>query len=278
MSVRSNATLESAVRCLQIVTDQMPLLDNLQGLFPQAELLEDCVIKVYIELIELCKDCIGLLGRKWYGRFSIKGCCWLDAKIVSANVTTNAFTNAQRTSDARATRVRDLVSSCNWSGLAAHYEAADCRYQTIISEIRSSRPVRRNQVCRLISSPVDDKYITLPKVLDSIEECFTEAIKDTRQGKFAIYGMGGAGKTSLAAHYAKTRVDLKNEVLWLHGKTEDTLNTSLGEAATALSLENLDPAMSSARRRDAVRNYLSHLAGKHLIKSFHKYSCVLMLL
>ena len=182
--------------------------------------------------------------------------------VVSANVATTAFTTAQRKSDVRATRVRDLFLQCNWSGLVAHYENERCRYQTILSEIRASRPVRRNQVCRLISSPVDDKYITLPNVLDSIEECFSDAIKGTRQGKFAIYGMGGAGKTSLAANYAKTRVDLKRDVLWLHGKTEDTLNTSLGEAATALNLENLDPAMSSARRCDAVRNYLSHLAGK----------------
>lgn len=189
--------------------------------------------------------------------------------ILSANVATTAFITAQQRSDARATRVRDLFTQSNWSGLVAHYQSEDRRYQTIISEIRSSRPVQGNQVCRLISSPVDDKYISMPNVLNSIEDCFSEAIKGTRQGKFAIYGMGGAGKTSLAAHYAKTRVDLKRDVLWLYGKTEDTLNTSLGEVAAALNLENLDPAMSSARRRDAVKNYLSHLAGKAIIKPFH---------
>lgn len=89
--------------------------------------------------------------------------------------------------------------------------------------------------------------------------------------------MGGAGKTSLAADYAKTRVDLKRDVLWLHGKTEDTLNTSLGEAAIALNLENLDPAMSSAKRRDAVRNHLSHLAGKWSINFYYGHLCILIL-
>ena len=113
--------------------------------------------------------------------------------------------------------------------------------------------------------------------MNSIEECFSEASKGSRQGRFAIYGMGGAGKTSLAAYYAKTRVDHQRDVLWLHGKTEDTLNTSLGEAATALNLEELDSKVSSTKRRDAVRNYLSHLAGKKIIKSlrWHLYMLIL---
>ncbi len=266
------------MRSLQIVTDRIPLIDALQESYPKSKLLEDCVINIYIELIGLCYDCIRMFCRKWYGRFSFKLIADRMLKIVSANITITPFTTAQRRLDARAIRVRDLFSQCNWSGLVEHYKSETSRHQTIISEIRSSRPVRRNQVCRLISSLVDDKYITLPNVLDSIEECFSEAIKGTRQGRFAIYGMGGAGKTSLAANYAKTRVNLKHDVLWLHSKTRDTLNTSLGEAATALSLENLDPTMSSARRRDAVRNYLSHLAGKHVTKSFRGHSCVLTLL
>ena len=176
----------------------------------------------------------------------------------------------------RANRVRELFSQSNWIGLAAHYQSEECRYQAIISEIRSSRPVQGDHVCRLISSPVDNRYIT-PKVMNSIEECFSRAIKDMRQGKFAIYGMGGAGKTSLAANYAKTRFNLKGDVLWIHGKTEDTLNTSFGAAANFLNLEILDTAPISARRRDAVRNYLTHLAGKSATKFFHEHLSWLML-
>lgn len=60
--------LESAVRSLRTVTDQMPLLDALQGLFPTAEILEDFVVKVFVELIGLCSDCISIFARKWYGK------------------------------------------------------------------------------------------------------------------------------------------------------------------------------------------------------------------
>ena len=99
--------------------------------------------------------------------------------------------------------------------------------------------------------------------MDSIEECFSNAIKRCRQGKFAIYGMGGAGKTSLAACYAKTRVDPERDVFWIRAKTEDTLNADFGNAATDLDLEqSKSDKMSSVRRRNAVKNYLSHSAGR----------------
>lgn len=187
-------------------------------------------------------------------------------KTASDNVVTSVFTKAQRTLNDRAIRVRELFSQSNWAGLIAYYQSEEGRHQAIISERRSSRPVQRTQGLRLISSPVDNRYITLPNVMDTIEECFSKAIERTQQGKFAIYGMGGAGKTSLAAHYAKTRFDLKGDVLWLRGKTEDTLNSSFAAAAIYLNLEKLDTATTSlAKRRDAVKNYLSHLAGKMAI-------------
>ena len=159
--------------------------------------------------------------------------------------------------------MRDLVSRCNSYGLLAFYQTEECRYQKLLSEMRSSRPFQRNHVSRLISLPVDDKYITLPNVMDLIEECFSNAIKRSRQGRFAIYGMGGAGKTSLAACYAKKRVDLKRDVFWICARTEDTLNTDFGDAATDMNLGQPESdAMSSVRRRDAVKNYLSRSAGR----------------
>lgn len=192
-------------------------------------------------------------------------------KTVPDNIATSAFTNGQRNLDGRANRVRELFSQSNWTGLVAHYQSEEGRYQEILSEIRSSKPVQKDQARRLILSPVDDRYIALPSVMDSIEECFSKAIKGTRQGKFAIFGMGGAGKTSLAAHYAKTRFNSKGDVLWLRGKTEDTLNSSFGAATIYLNLEKLDtPTTSLAKRRDAVKNYLSHLAGKMATQSSHE--------
>lgn len=60
--------LESAVRSLRTMTDEMPLLDALQGLFPMAGIVKDSVVTVYVELIDLCSDCISIFARKWYGK------------------------------------------------------------------------------------------------------------------------------------------------------------------------------------------------------------------
>ena len=265
--------LDSAVRSLQTVTDQMPYLDALQERFPGGKLLEDCVIKIFKELIGLCGDCFSLYRRKWSSRFTFNAHPEPNAKTTIVNVATTPFTNAQQKFDNRADRVRDLFSQLNSYGLLAFYQTEERRYQTLLSEIRSSRPFQRTHTSPLISLPVDDKYITLPKAMDFIEECFSNAIKRSRQGRFAIYGMGGAGKTPLAACYARTRVDPKRDVFWIRARTEDTLNTDFGVAATDMDLENPESdTMSSVRRRDAVKKYLSHSAGRrtpHLHTSIH---------
>ena len=160
--------------------------------------------------------------------------------------------------------MRHLFSRCNLYGQLAFYQT--------VSEMRSS-PFQRNRTSPLIPLPVDERYIALPNVMDLIEECFSIAIKHSRQGRFAIYGMGGAGKTSLAACYARTRVDPKRNVFWIRATTEDTLNTGFGDAATDMNLEqSKSDTMSSVRRRNAVKNYLGHSTGKrtpHLPTGIH---------
>ena len=255
--------LDDAVQALQTVTDEMPSLEALQQLFSDAKLLGDCVIKLFKELIGLCGDCFGLYCRKWSSRFTFTIDSELNAKTAEENITTTPFTNKQQIFVDRAKRVRRLFSQCNSYGLLAFYQTAECRHQTILSEIRSSTLSQRNHTSPLIPLPVDEKYIALPNVMDLIEECFSNAIKCSRQGRFAIYGMGGAGKTSLAACYAKTRLDPRRDVFWVHARTEDTLNTDFGDAATGMDLSKSD-TMSSVRQRNAVKNYLSHSAGRRI--------------
>ena len=264
--------LDDAVQALQTVTDQMPSVDALQKLFPEAKLLEDCVIKLFKELIGLCGDCFSLYRQKWSSRFTFTTDPEPNAETTEENITTTPFTSEQQIFDIRAKRVRRLFTQCNFYGLLAFYQKAECRHQTILSEMRSSTSSQRNHTSPLIPLPVDEKYIALPNVMDLIEECFSNAIKRSRQGRFAIYGMGGAGKTSLAACYAKTRLDPRRDVFWVHAKTEDTLNTDFGDAAIGMDLEHSkSDTMSSVRQRNAVKNYLSHSAGRrtpHLYSGF----------
>lgn len=262
------------MQSLQTVTEQIPPLDALQKLFPEEKLLEDCVIKLFKELIGLCGDCFNLYRRTWSSRSThSRLILHRTLRNTEGNVATNPFTNAQQKFDNRGKRVRDLFSHCNLYGQLAFYQTVERRHQTILSEMRSSRPFQRNHTSPLIPLPVDEKYISLPNVMDLIEECFSNAIKRSRQGRFAIYGMGGAGKTSLAACYAKTRIDPKRDVFWIRAKTEATLNTDFGNAATDLDLvQSKSDTMSSVRRRNAVKNYLSHSAGRrtpHLHTDIH---------
>ena len=52
----------------------------------------------------------------------------------------------------------------------------------------------------------------------------------------AIHGMGGVGKTQLAARYARTHRDSYDVVWWLRAEREQTLRADLGGLAVALGL------------------------------------------
>ena len=74
----------------------------------------------------------------------------------------------------------------------------------------------------------------------------------------AIHGLGGVGKTQLAAHYARTRRGAYDVIWWLRGEESATLVADLAELAVALGLVDVDvdEADAVAATRDWLeRNY-----------------------
>lgn len=64
----------------------------------------------------------------------------------------------------------------------------------------------------------------------------------------AVHGLGGIGKSTLAARWAASRTDLFNPVWWIHAETPADLDTGLADLAGALQ-----PALRDVLSRDALR-------------------------
>jgi MoxR-like ATPase len=56
------------------------------------------------------------------------------------------------------------------------------------------------------------------------------------QGRIAISGLGGVGKTQTAVEYAYRHGDEYDAIFWVSAETESTINTGFAEVARLLAL------------------------------------------
>lgn len=88
-------------------------------------------------------------------------------------------------------------------------------------------------------------FVGRARELALLDEAFREANGVVVQ---AVHGLGGIGKSTLAAHWAAGRVGSYNPVWWITAETAADLDTGLAELAVALQ-----PALRDVLSREALR-------------------------
>lgn len=95
-----------------------------------------------------------------------------------------------------------------------------------------------------------------------------EALCSGEQGRslktFAIYGIGGVGKTQIALQYAKQSRDIYNVILWVAANNSINVGQSFREIACSLGLVENDDEI-----QDAVKAILKVKNGFLKLVSFH---------
>ncbi|KAM0280210.1 hypothetical protein ACHAQH_004167 [Verticillium albo-atrum] len=82
----------------------------------------------------------------------------------------------------------------------------------------------------LTGVPLSDNFVDRPSDLCRLEKCLLPS-EPQHEGKrtFVIYGLGGVGKTQLAASFAERHQSAFSSILWLDGRCEERLRRSLSE-------------------------------------------------
>ncbi|MCI3278613.1 tetratricopeptide repeat protein [Streptomyces cylindrosporus] len=88
-------------------------------------------------------------------------------------------------------------------------------------------------------------FVGRERELALLDEAFGEARGVVVQ---AVHGLGGIGKSTLAAHWAAGRVGSYNPVWWITAETQADLDAGLAELAVALA-----PALRDVLSREALR-------------------------
>ncbi|KAK4206258.1 P-loop containing nucleoside triphosphate hydrolase protein, partial [Rhypophila decipiens] len=88
-----------------------------------------------------------------------------------------------------------------------------------------------------------------PSVTAELEECLLprRRSRETQRRIFVLYGLGGIGKTQLAADFARRHQAVFSSVFWLDGRSEDRLRLSLASCAA-----RIPEGQVSERSRNAV--------------------------
>ncbi|KAM7211197.1 P-loop containing nucleoside triphosphate hydrolase protein, partial [Rhypophila decipiens] len=97
--------------------------------------------------------------------------------------------------------------------------------------------------------PVSNQFVARPSVTAELEECLLprRRSRETQRRIFVLYGLGGIGKTQLAADFARRHQAVFSSVFWLDGRSEDRLRQSLASCAA-----RIPEGQVSERSRNAV--------------------------
>lgn len=84
--------------------------------------------------------------------------------------------------------------------------------------------------------PVSNHFVARPSVTAELEECLLprHRLRETQRRTFVLYGLGGIGKTQLAADFARRHRAVFSSVFWLDGRSEDRLRQSLASCAARI--------------------------------------------
>ncbi|MFF5358398.1 hypothetical protein ACFY4I_03200 [Streptomyces scabiei] len=97
--------------------------------------------------------------------------------------------------------------------------------------------------------------------LAALDEAFADPSGAVTQ---VVHGLGGIGKSTLAAHWASERMDAYNPVWWITAETEADLDTGLADLAVALQ-PALGEVLSRKTLRDLAVQWLSTHEGWLLV-------------
>lgn len=77
--------------------------------------------------------------------------------------------------------------------------------------------------------PASNKFVDRPFDTAGLEQCLLprSPSRDTRRRVYVLHGLGGIGKTQLAADFTRRHQDTLSSVFWLDGSSEDRLRQSL---------------------------------------------------
>lgn len=256
-------TLQNVLDMLEELSLTLPRFKAYEKTLPMNRDLESALIDVYTEVICFYARAIHffrthphvLLRRGAWEEFHKDfGRTVLRIKRLSSTVEREADLARMRTDENRYKEVLDIMENLKES------------------KIRDTEA----RQCHFIPSELNLRFWGRDKILQAIKDKLSPEQSTGSLQAFALYGMGGVGKTQIALQYANKNRASYNTILWIAAETTISMGQSFRDIAKVLGLvESDEEIQDSVAAILKVKEWLREARKSHLCYSISMCSLIL---
>ena len=108
--------------------------------------------------------------------------------------------------------------------------------------------VPQGKLIRMIPYGQNERFFGREALLDDLSKTLSPARSPKRQRKFALYGLGGCGKTQIAVEYIYRHFDEYQVILWISSSSIEKIEKDFAKAALLLGLDKANLHANEARQ------------------------------
>ena len=140
----------------------------------------------------------------------------------------------------RHARVEQLTARVESEVASAHRQTVPCQLADMSSTIDSLRyvPEKRHDLepLRMIPFLENDRFFGRSDVLHMMDEALLPS-STCRSRRFALFGVGGSGKTQIALEYTYSRLQHYRAVMWLLASSAEKIDQDFKRIAKCFGLD-----------------------------------------
>ena len=216
-------SLQQALDMLEEVSLSLPRLRRYEQTLPMDRSFENALIDLYSEII--CFYARLIRHYKNNPHIAMRRAGW---------------TMFQKDFASTVRRIKYFSTTVEREAEVARMKLESHKYQEVLSALSDlgerPTPERESENCWFIPASMSHRFIERQAELRAIQQVLDadDAVPELKV--FALYGMGGVGKTQLALHYALESKRRFDTILWIAADTTLSIENSLRDATEALGL------------------------------------------
>jgi hypothetical protein len=223
-------TLKEVLDMLEELSLTLPRFKAYETTLPMDRALEAALVDVYTEVICFYARCIHFF--RTHPHVFLRRDAWGEFR--------NDFSRTVR-------RIRRLSSTVEMEAESTRMRQERAKYHEVLDvmETLKEAKIRNNDAIHYhhIPSELSPKFWGRDDALKAIHEALRQDEKSQSLKTFALYGMGGVGKTQIALQYANRNREHYEAIMWVVADSVISMGQSFMEIAKLLGLAQSDQEM-----------------------------------